>query len=127
SKDWIDIHDRAGGSGRRIANVPRALRDFAEQVGDALVVFEATGGYERVLMDALEAAGVAYARVNPRQAREFARACGRLAKTDRVDAAVLAEMGAALGLAPTTPLDPARRRLAALVARRDDLVAAVAQ
>jgi transposase len=76
-------------------------------------------------MAALEAAGSAYARVNPRQAREFARATGRLAKTDRVDARVLAEMGKALNLAPTPPVDPARRRLAELAARRDDLVRAI--
>jgi transposase len=78
------------------------------------------------LTDALEAAGVAYARVNPRQAREFARATGRLAKTDAVDARVLAEMGRSLGLRLTAPLDPPRRRLAELVARREDIVRAAA-
>jgi transposase len=72
-------------------------------------------------MEALAEAGVAFARVNPRQAREFARASGRLAKTDRVDAAMLAEMGRALRLKPSPPRAQERVRLAELMARRDDL------
>ena len=122
AKDWIDMCDPHGRL-RRIENAPRPLKAFAKSASDALVVFEASGGYDRTLTLALEAAGVAYARVNPRHAREFARATGRLAKTDRVDARVLAQMGAALKLDPTTPIEPERRRLAELVSRRDDLVA----
>jgi transposase len=126
SKHWIDAHHLSTGRGERVAAAPAALRAFAASLGgDAFVVCEASGGYERPLTDALAAAGVAHARVNPRQAREFARASGRLAKTDRVDAAMLAEMGRALRLRPEPPPDPARRRLAALVARRDDLQAAI--
>jgi transposase len=122
AKDWIDVCDLAGRI-RRIESTPRALKAFAKSAHDALVVFEASGGYDRTLVIAFEAAGVAYARVNPRHAREFARATGRLAKTDRIDARVLAQMGAALKLEPTTPIEPERRRLAELVSRRDDLVA----
>jgi transposase len=126
AKDWIDICDLASGRIRRIGTKPRTLKAFAARLPKgSLVVFEASGGYERSLMDALEAADAAYVRVNPRQAREFARATGRLAKTDKVDARVLAEMGRALELAPTPPVDPARRRLAELIARRDDLVRAI--
>ncbi len=126
AKDWIDIYDPGSGRIARIDTTPRALSAFAAQVPDgALVVFEASGGYERPLAEALEQAGAAYVRVNPRHAREFARASGRLAKTDRIDARVLAEMGAALKLAPSPKVDPARRRLADLVARRADLVAAI--
>jgi transposase len=102
--------------------------EFAKNLGEeAFVVFEASGGYDRPLVLALEAEGVPYARVNPRQAREFARATGRLAKTDKVDARMLAQMGQALDLAPTPPLDPAKRRLAELVARREDLVQSAAR
>jgi len=123
AKDWIDTCDLASGQIRRIETTPHALKSFARALPkDVLAVFEASGGYERPLMAALDAEGVAYARVNPRQAREFARATGQLAKTDKVDARVLAEMGKALGLKPSTPADPARRRLADLVARRTDLV-----
>ena len=127
AKDWIDTCDLSTGRIRHIETTPRALKAFAAKLsGDVLVVFEASGGYERPLVKALEAAGRAYARVNPRQAREFARATGRLAKTDKVDARVLAEMGATLELKPAPPADPARRRLAELVARRADLVAMIA-
>jgi len=61
-----------------------------------LVVMEATGGYEAALACALQAAGRAVAVVNPRQARDFAKAMGRLAKTDRIDAEGLAELGRVL-------------------------------
>ncbi|OQW61034.1 MAG: hypothetical protein A4S17_09750 [Proteobacteria bacterium HN_bin10] len=123
AKDWIDVCDPSGRL-RRIESTQRALKAFAKSAKPALIVFEASGGYDRMLITALEDAGVAYARVNPRHAREFARATGRLAKTDRVDARVLAQMGAAaLKLEPTPPIEPERRRLAELVGRRDDLVA----
>lgn len=123
SKDWIDCHWQSTGETHRIRTAPATLRRFAARASSALVVFEASGGYERPLSGALDTAGVAYARVNPRQARDFARATGRLAKTDKVDAAVLAEMGRALRPAPTPPADPASSRLAELVTRRDALVA----
>ena len=122
SKDWIDCHWLSSGRAQRVRSTPALLRRFAATTSGALVVFEASGGYERPLAGALDAAGVAYARVNPRQAREFARASGRLAKTDKVDAAVLAGLGRALAPRPTPPADPAATRLAELVARRDDLV-----
>jgi transposase len=89
------------------------------------VVFEASGGYERPLAEALAARNVPYARVNPRQAREFARATGRLAKTDKVDAKMLAQMGAALRLSPTPPPEKTRAELAEMVARREDLKATI--
>ena len=123
SKDWIDCHRLSTGEAWRVGTNPRELRRFAAGAGDALVVFEASGGYERPLAGALDAAGAPYARVNPRQAREFARASGRLAKTDKADAAILAQFGRALAPRPTPPADPAAARLAELVARRDALVA----
>lgn len=88
----------------------------------AHVVFEASGGYERPFLEALENVGGAYTRVNQRHAREFARAIGRLAKTDNVDAEVLAHMGTALALQADPPRDCATDRLAMLIARRDALV-----
>lgn len=122
AKDWIDCHRLSTGEAWRVDTSPHALRRFAARASGALVVFEASGGYERPLAAALDAAGATYARVNPRQAREFARASGRLAKTDRVDAEVLAELGRALAPRPTPPAGPAESRLAELTARRDDLV-----
>ena len=120
ARDWIDVFDLSTGASSRIATSD--LRTFVRPLQDVLVVFEATGGYERPLAEALEMHGISYARVNPRQAREFARATGRLAKTDKVDACVLAHMGRALELKPNVPVDPVRRRLAERVGRRDDLV-----
>lgn len=122
AKHWIDTYNLESGTASRIGMTAKSLKAFAAGCTDTLVVFEASGGYERPLAEALAAAGMAYARINPRQAREFARATGRLAKTDQVDACVLAGMGRALALSPTPPPDPARTRLAALVARREDLV-----
>ncbi len=120
ARDWIDVFDLSSGTSNRITTAD--LQIFVRPLRDVLVVFEATGGYERPLVEALEARGISYVRVNPRQAREFARATGRLAKTDKVDACVLAHMGRALELKPNVPIDPTRRRLAELVGRRDDLV-----
>ena len=122
AKHWIDTYNLESGRACRIDMTSTSLKAFAAGCTDAFVVFEASGGYERPLAEALTAAGIAYARINPRQAREFARATGRLAKTDQVDACMLAFMGRALELSPTPPPDPARIRLAALVARREDLV-----
>jgi transposase len=125
AKDWIDVFDASKDSSIRLST--DSLAAFAQSLpGDAFVVFEASGGYERPLMEALEAAGVQHARLNPRHVREFARATGRLAKTDRIDAGVLAAMGRQLALRPASPLPAERRRLAELVARRDDIVTTLA-
>lgn len=123
AKDWIDVFDMSTQTTTRIPTSD--LPGFADGLTDVFVVFEATGGYERPLTEALEARGIAYARVNPRQAREFARATGCLAKTDKVDARILARMAQALELKATAPTEPARKRLAELVARRNDLVGMV--
>ncbi len=93
-----------------------------------LVVLEATGGYEAALACALQAAGLPVAVVNPKQARDFAKSMGRLAKTDRIDAAMLAQFAATLirreDLARfLLPLaDERQNELAALVTRRRQLV-----
>lgn len=75
--------------------------------GPVHCVCEATGGYERSLCDCLQAAGCAVSLVNPSRVRQFARALGRLAKTDRIDAAVLAEYGSTLQ-PPAMPVPPYR-------------------
>jgi transposase len=125
AKDWIDTFTLSTAKHERIVMTKQVLARFAKGAKGCLVVLEASGGYERPLTEALSKADVDYARVNPRQAREFARAKGRLAKTDRVDAEIPARMGRALELEPTPPGDPDRERLAALVARRDDLVGTI--
>jgi transposase len=86
-----------------------------------LVVVEATGGLERVLTVALEQVGIAVAVVNPRQVRDFARAAGLLAKTDRLDAYALALYGERMCPVPRPPRSAAGHALAALVLRRRQL------
>lgn len=85
------------------------------------VVCEATGGYERPVVAALQAAAVPVSVLHPTRARQLARGLGFLAKTDALDAAALAAIGAALQPAPSPLLDPAVAALAALVARREQL------
>lgn len=123
AKDWLDIH-HPGQQPYRIANTPVAVRRLARSCrrADAWVIFEATGGYDRTLRDALEHAGAKFSRVNPRQARDFARAMGVIGKTDRIDARMLAELGARLRPDPTEPVAPQRRALQTLVTRRRQLV-----
>lgn len=124
AKHWIDVFNPHTRQACRVKTTPKALQGFARKLpDDTLVIMEASGGYEQPLIQALIRENQAYTCVNPRQAREFARATGRLAKTDRVDARVLAEMGDALKLTPDTPVEPERAELAALTARRNDLVA----
>jgi transposase len=125
SKQHLDVHDSAAGTTVRIANTAAAAAGLAASLAgrDCLVVLEATGRYDRGLRHALEAAGIAHARVNPEQARAFARATGRRAKTDAIDARMLAELGRSLAVRPAAPTEPARERLTALSRRRDQLVA----
>lgn len=123
SKATLDIFAEGLGH-RRIANAPDALAAMiASLPRPCFVVLEATGAYDALLREELEQAGLDYARVNPEQARDFARALGRRAKTDAVDARMLAEMGRRLDLRPAQPGDAARQRLARWQRRRDQLVA----
>lgn len=123
AKAWLDIHHASHGA-TRINNSHAAVRSFAARCAKegAWVVFEASGGYDHQLRDALESAQVRFSRINPRQARDFARAMGVIGKTDRVDARMLAELGARLTPAPTQPLPPERRALQAQATRRRQLV-----
>jgi len=105
------------------------LADGLVGLAPGLVLMEATGGYEAALACALQAAGLRVAVINPRMARDFARAMQRLAKTDRIDAATLAELAEVLARRPDCerfirPVsEPEQQDLAALVTRRRQLVA----
>ena len=129
SKKTLDV---AIGSGGAIEQVPNTevgcatlagrLRRLGTSKRPELVVVEATGGLERGVVAALEDIGLAVAVVNPRQARDFARCLNRLAKTDRIDAQMLAEYGEAVGPEPRPRPDAATREAQSLVARRRQLV-----
>ena len=92
SKRMLDIFDDAIGVPERIANASQAITQLVARwrCGNVFVVFEATGIYDRLLAEALQHAGLRFARINPARARDFARASGRLAKTDAIDARMLA-------------------------------------
>jgi transposase len=113
---WSTSNDAAGHA---------ALLPKLAALGAVHVICEATGGYERALVLALHQAGIAVSVINPRQVRDFARACGRLAKTDAIDAAVLRDYGERLR--PPADAAPAagEREFAELVHARQDLVALV--
>jgi transposase len=106
SKDHLDAHRMTDGASRRFANNrfghKAFLRWLVEKPTDR-VVFEPTGPYHRAFESALACADVPFVKVNPRQARRFAEATGKLAKTDRLDAAMLARMGAMLQLQARPP------------------------
>jgi transposase len=98
------------------------LRSRLAELSPALVVLEATGGLELPLMRELEAANIPVARINPRQARAFARATGELAKTDRIDAGLLARFGEAIRPQPRPLPEPRTQASSELVTRRRQLV-----
>lgn len=122
SKDTIDCYVLPQGQHLVIENTAQGVHDFVSGLTDRFVVFEATSVYDRFLRAALTRAGVPFARVNPRKAREFARAAGYLAKTDKVDAGMLAHMGAALRPQPTVEPSRDRQKLKDLLGRRRQLV-----
>lgn len=102
SKDHLDAYRLPDGEHRRFDNTPAGHKALIRWIGaqPTRVVFEPTGPYHRKLEVALAAVGMPIVKVNPRQAKSFADAIGQLAKTDRLDAAMLARMGALLSLEP---------------------------
>lgn len=115
SQDALDVAVRPGGTPRRVPNDATghaALVEHLTALSPTVVALEATGGYERGVVAALVAARVPVAVLNPRQVRDFARATGQLAKTDRLDAGVLAYYAAVLHPEPRPILDAAQHELA---------------
>lgn len=102
-----------------LERLAQILRDFQPE----LVVLEASGGYERAVVAALHAAGLPVALVNPRRVRNFAGAEQQLAKTDRLDARLLAQFGQQIRVRLTPPPPQRQAELAALVARRGQVIA----
>ena len=130
SKRMLDIFDDAVGKPERIANAPQPITEQVARwrCADVFVVFEATGVYDRELAEALRQAGIRFARVNPARARDFARADGRLAKTDAIDARMLAAFARVMApAAEQVAPEAARNALALLAKRRDQLVRMRAQ
>jgi transposase len=125
AKAWLDLAVRPSGMQWRIANAETELPALVARLGTLapqLVVLEATGGYERNVVAALATAGLPVVVINPRQVRDFAKATGRLAKTDQLDAHILAHFAEAVHPEPRPLSDVATQQLAALLERRNQLV-----
>jgi transposase len=123
SKDYLDVSlDPARPAARR-PNTPSAAESLALELRSAtLVVLEATGGYEHTIFNALLQQGVPVSIVNPKRVRDYARSRGRLAKTDQLDARILAEFGQIMQPEPTPASPPDLLRLKALTTFREDLL-----
>src|SRR5438105_8446011 len=128
SKAHVDVAVFGGRQWRETTESTGLLRLTTElvEVGATLAVLEASGGYEVVVAAALAAAGVPVAIVNPRQVRHFGRATGILAKTDRLDARVLARFAAVVQPEPRPLPDAAQVELTELVQRRRQVIDMIA-
>lgn len=125
SSERLDVAFLPSGQARAWTNDPEGIAGLVADIrtrAALLVVIEATGGYEVRLAGELAAAGVPVAVVNPRQVRDFARASGILAKTDRIDALVLARFGLVVRPEPRALPTEEERALGELVARRRQLI-----
>ena len=126
AKATLDVAVRPSGEQHSAPNDSEGIAALVNWVGmlePTVIVVEATGGYEAALVAALGVAGRPVAVVNPRQVRAFATAAGYLAKTDRLDAPVLAHFAAALRPTPRPLPDAQAQELAALLERRRQVVA----
>jgi transposase len=125
SKAVLDVAVRPSGQRMQVKNSEDGISDLVTrllEIGPALIILEATGGYQAAVVASLGLAKLSVAVVNPRQVRDFAKAAGRLAKTDALDAEVLARFGEAMKPRPKPLLDEETIALEALVARRRQVV-----
>jgi transposase len=125
SKDTLDIAVRPDGESWQTTNTEEVFRELIARLWalePVLIVIEATGGLERAVVSAMAQAHLPIALINPRQAREFARATGQLAKTDEIDAHDLAFFGEAVRPEVRPLPDAAVQALSALNARRQQLL-----
>ena len=125
AKVHLDVVPWPAGERRRVARDEAGLVELTSWLSaqrPSLIVLEATGGLEVAVVTALVAAGLPAAVINPRQARDFAKATGRLAQTDALDAEVLARFGAAIHPEPRPWKDEETQVLTALIQRRRQLI-----
>jgi transposase len=125
SKDRLDVHVRPGGEAFAVARDGKGLEQLVERLralAPTLVAVEATGGFETIVAAAIAGASVPLAVVNPAQVRHFAQAVGKRAKTDPIDAEVIARFAEAVKPQPRALPDEAARLLAELVGRRRQII-----
>ena len=125
AKDRLDVHVRPSGEAFAVARDGKGLDELVARLRErdvALIVLEATGGFETTVTAALCAVGLPLMVANPRQVRDFARATGKLAKTDAIDAAVIAHFADAVRPEPRPVPDAEARALGELLTRRRQIV-----
>ena len=125
AKQYFDLHILKTGQDKRMENSPDGIRKcvaICNKIKPDLIAMEATGGYELTLAATLQAEGFTVAVVNPRRIRDFAKAAGQIAKTDRLDARIIAQFAATMEPMPTEQFSELTQKLKALVARRSQLV-----
>jgi transposase len=124
SKDKLDIAVLGERQAKQVDNTSQGIAQLVawmQELQPKLIVVEATGGYQRAVVEALFHAGLSVAVVNPARVRQFARACGLLAKTDKLDAFVLAEFGTRVQPRRYEGKTEAEKQLSALLVRRKQL------
>lgn len=125
SKDRLDVHVRPSGEAFVVSRDGKGLEELVGRLGvlaPRLIAVEATGGFETIVAAALGGAGLPLAVVNPAQVRHFAQAIGKRAKTDPVDAAVIAHFAESVKPEPRPIPDEAQSLLAELVTRRRQII-----
>jgi transposase len=121
SKDRLDVAMLGEERGWQVDNTQAGIAKLVQQMQEVcpeLIVVEASGGYQRAVVEGLFHAGLCVAVVNPARVRQFARACGLLAKTDKLDAQVLAVFGQRVQPKPYTGKSETEKHLGALLVRR---------
>src|SRR5687767_8084401 len=124
SKDRLDVAVLGERQEKAVDNTSQGITQLVawmQEVCPELIVVEATGGYQRAVVEALFQVGLAVAVVNPARVRQFARACGLLAKTDKLDAQVLAVFGQKVQPRRYEVKSEAGKQLSALLVRRRQL------
>jgi len=125
SQEYVDVVVSGNRSAMRVATASGALETLGQQLMEMepkLILMEASGGFERLPLTVLQTAGLPVAVVNPRQVRDFARSLGYLAKTDAIDARVLARFAEVLNPEPARRSEEAQEQLRALEVRRRQLI-----
>ncbi|CAH2605646.1 transposase (plasmid) [Rhodovastum atsumiense] len=125
AKKHLDVHVLPAATSFRVGRDGAGLddlRDRLQGLSPVLIVLEATGGYETVVLATLAGAGLPVLAVNPRQIRDFARACGQLAKTDQLDAAVIARFAERIRPELRPLPDAATQMLGEIAARRRQII-----
>jgi transposase len=125
SKDQLDVHVRPSGEAFAVTRDGKGLEELTDRLralAPALVAVEATGGFETIVAAAITGVSLPLAVVNPAQVRHFAQAVGKRAKTDPIDAAVIARFAEAVKPEPRPVPDEAARLLGDLVGRRRQII-----